>query len=252
MKNKKNKNFILSILFPVICISGCIIVFAAATFFTIKTSKSKVDNSNKKIVITKEKVLDFYLGNKLYSINFKKNYIHIDLKDVVMCIQAPCNPIKRDEFKIDYKDEYYDLINNLFGEKDYLSLYDKDIDRDNKILLYEIVGEKYEDDLEYKVLDNDYYSNYKERGYKLIKNKDKYNLIISLGEKGTGGYSIDIVNIQVSGNNVTVYLDENEPGEKDVVTQAFTYPSVTIEFNGKPRIGDIYIVNKNEYLKEIR
>ncbi len=49
-------------------------------------------------------------------------------------------------------------------------------------------------------------------------------LLVTYGEKPTGGYTVEITEITEKEDRVVVTAHFTEPGEDDVVTQALTYP----------------------------
>lgn len=57
-----------------------------------------------------------------------------------------------------------------------------------------------------------------------------YYYIICMGEKSTGGYSLTVKEITRVDGKTEVIVNENTPGPNDIVTQAFTYPTLMIEF----------------------
>ena len=58
-----------------------------------------------------------------------------------------------------------------------------------------------------------------------------YFYIICMGEKNTGGYSLEVKEVYRTDDNETVVIvEELSPGKDDMVTQAFTYPTLMIEF----------------------
>ncbi len=58
-----------------------------------------------------------------------------------------------------------------------------------------------------------------------------YFYIICMGEKNTGGYSLEVKEVYRTDDNETVVIvKENTPGKNDMVTQALTYPTLMIEF----------------------
>ncbi|TYC03043.1 MAG: protease complex subunit PrcB family protein [Kosmotoga sp.] len=59
-------------------------------------------------------------------------------------------------------------------------------------------------------------------------NKNLY-LLISAGEKPTGGYSLEINEVYKKGREFIVEATLNSPSKSDFVTQAFTYPQKVIE-----------------------
>ena len=57
-----------------------------------------------------------------------------------------------------------------------------------------------------------------------------YLYIICMGEKNTGGYDLKVKEVRKSGEKVEVIVEEITPAEGDIVTMAFTSPTVTVEF----------------------
>ncbi len=49
-------------------------------------------------------------------------------------------------------------------------------------------------------------------------------LLVTYGEKPTGGYDVEITDISEEDGKLVVTAEFTEPGEDDVVTQALTYP----------------------------
>ena len=57
-------------------------------------------------------------------------------------------------------------------------------------------------------------------------------IIISWGEKPTGGYAISIEDIDIEENDLVVYYSLRSPSEDEMVTQAITYPEDSAEIPG--------------------
>jgi thioredoxin-related protein len=57
-----------------------------------------------------------------------------------------------------------------------------------------------------------------------------YFYIICMGERSTGGYSLKIKEVNKVDDVTEIIVEEFEPKEGSVVTMAFTYPTVMIEF----------------------
>jgi hypothetical protein len=49
-------------------------------------------------------------------------------------------------------------------------------------------------------------------------------VVVSMGEKRTGGYSVEIASVETSGGNLVVTYRESSPDPAMMVTQALTYP----------------------------
>jgi hypothetical protein len=81
-----------------------------------------------------------------------------------------------------------------------------------------------EDILDFKVLDESF--RVKFRTIEIQNMEENLKVMISAGEKRTGGYSIDIENVFLYERNIIVHAFLNIP--KGPTTQAFTYPSKVI------------------------
>ena len=55
-----------------------------------------------------------------------------------------------------------------------------------------------------------------------------------MGERPTGGYSINIRKIKIKESSVTIYVTEKTPFEGEIVTEAITYPIIKLKFNKVP------------------
>lgn len=71
---------------------------------------------------------------------------------------------------------------------------------------------------------------------------------ISAGEKRTGGYSLNLesINYDNENNKILIKLFLKTPEKGEMVTQAFTYPSIGIEINEILKEGDWEIIVKIE------
>ena len=57
-----------------------------------------------------------------------------------------------------------------------------------------------------------------------------YFYIICMGEQTTGGYSLEIKDVNKVEDKTEVIVKENKPGKNSVVTDALTTPTIMIEF----------------------
>ena len=65
----------------------------------------------------------------------------------------------------------------------------------------------------------------RENGGAAICHEEEFSfLILALGRRRTGGYSIQIEDINYCDDKLLVYAREIKPGPSDIVTQAITYP----------------------------
>lgn len=61
-------------------------------------------------------------------------------------------------------------------------------------------------------------------------------LILNMGEKNTGGYSIIVDNVQETATNVIVSVKETSPAPDAMVTQGIVYPFCVVKINSKKEI----------------
>lgn len=61
-------------------------------------------------------------------------------------------------------------------------------------------------------------------------------IVLNMGEKTTGGYSIGIENIVETDKNVIITVKETNPEPGSMVTQAFTTPFCVVKINSKKEI----------------
>ena len=76
-----------------------------------------------------------------------------------------------------------------------------------------------------------YDSKFKDWGYYLYENDARAPWVLELcsGEHSTGGYRISVVNIEADEEGkLCVTVEETRPNSGDMVTEAFTYPKVTL------------------------
>jgi len=78
---------------------------------------------------------------------------------------------------------------------------------------------------------------------KKLKNKispadvQKSNFVIlNMGEKNTGGYSISIESAVETEKNIIITVKESSPEPESMVSQGFTYPFCVVKINSKKEI----------------
>ena len=96
--------------------------------------------------------------------------------------------------------------------------------------------------LRYEVINNLNNNNktYEQRGY-TYEYDNGHKFTIAMGEKPTGGYSINIRKTKIKKLDIIIYVSEKEPGIGEIVTEALTYPITQIKLNTYP--SQIQIVN---------
>lgn len=115
------------------------------------------------------------------------------------------------------------------GKKVLYEVLTQQEDGGGNIHFFEILSEPNE----IKMLQND----------KKLKNKispmdvQKSNFVIlNMGEKTTGGYSIAVENVVETDKNIIISVKEKEPEPGSMVTQGFTYPFCVVKINSKKEI----------------
>ncbi|MBA4492912.1 protease complex subunit PrcB family protein [Paenactinomyces guangxiensis] len=66
-------------------------------------------------------------------------------------------------------------------------------------------------------------------------------IMIGLGERNTGGYSIQVKKVIRKGRNVTVYAEETTPPKGGFVTQAITNPFTIISVENKDQFDHVEV-----------
>ena len=96
--------------------------------------------------------------------------------------------------------------------------------------------------LRYEVINNLNNNNktYEQKGY-TYEYDNGHKFTIAMGEKPTGGYSINIRKTKIKKLDIIIYVSEKEPGIGEIVTEALTYPITQIKLNTYP--SQIQIVN---------
>ncbi|ACB84237.1 hypothetical protein Nther_0642 [Natranaerobius thermophilus JW/NM-WN-LF] len=65
--------------------------------------------------------------------------------------------------------------------------------------------------------------------------KDDY-LVIFSGKRKTGGYSIQVDSVKLTGKTVEVIVSEKVPGDDEITIQALTYPHVITKLEYKVEV----------------
>ena len=94
------------------------------------------------------------------------------------------------------------------------------------------------------------YLDVKKRGYYIdtLNQPDApYYYIICMGEKNTGGYSLKIKEVDKIDDKVEIIVEEISPGKDDIVTMAFTTPTIVVEFPESQKNITIKNTNNEEF-----
>ncbi len=98
--------------------------------------------------------------------------------------------------------------------------------------------------------------NEKMQEIKMTENYKAYNienstyLVASWGQKNTGGYEIEFIDIEESSEDIKAKLKFTEPGEEDVVTQAITYPLAVVKIPKIEKEKVTFVNEKEDILAE--
>ncbi|MCD6105614.1 MAG: protease complex subunit PrcB family protein [Thermosipho sp. (in: Bacteria)] len=86
-----------------------------------------------------------------------------------------------------------------------------------------------------------------ENGEVLLKNlfdqNEEIYILINAGIRKTGGFSIDIKSYEIKNSQIVIEGELKEPSKNEIVTQAFTFPSIQIKI-GKLKPGN-YVIKAN-------
>ena len=77
----------------------------------------------------------------------------------------------------------------------------------------------------------------------LLKDKMKQNdinnsnyVILNMGEKNTGGYSIGVEKVEETDKNIIITVKENAPAKDAMVMQVISYPYTVVKIHSKKEI----------------
>lgn len=237
-----NKDILKKVIPIIICIIVFIIVFSLTR--VLMNKKASVNTIN------------FYNGSNIYKIEPKNRYIKVEKLIEVECITDPCYPIRESSYKIKYSDENKKLLKKLDGKT---KVTVEDLEDDELEIVSAIIKEKVskEEKLSYEIVTpkertNKGYPKYVKRGYYVEEYDSKKTLVvIAMGAKNSGGYSIEISKIAENNSEVIIYVKEISPNHGDNVTNAFTYPITGVEFNEKPTKITVYNIDTNESFEQL-
>ncbi len=70
------------------------------------------------------------------------------------------------------------------------------------------------------------------KGYTFFEHDGGYILVVFMGEKSSGGYSIDVISVEDNEGRTNVTVKETAPAKGDMVITAMTYPYAVITMKG--------------------
>ena len=189
------------------------------------------------------RILNYYhKDGKIYSIEEGEDNFKILTKEVIFCITTPCIPPVLDEKIIENKEDIRSLkllFDEIFVDskvKELNAIEGELADEQLEIILNVLKKNKIIIILEYKIINNlgQYNGIFRRRGYLYKIEGDSVIYTIAMGEKTSGGYSIEVKEVKIKGDSATIYVTEKSPGKEDIVTNALTYPIVQVKFNKFP------------------
>ena len=216
-------------------------------------------NSNKNNDIL---VLNFFHENKIYSFQEKDDNFKIITKNVVYCIKAPC-PSQISSIKLIKDEEDIKILKTLFDviflnsdKKEKFVSYGELPEDQIKIILMVLEKNKIILKIKYEILSNSdqYNDKFKDTGYTYEVDDKSESAIytIAMGEKPSGGYSIEIKKVKINRDTATIYISEKVPDKNEVVTEALTYPIVQIKFNFLPSFVEIINSETNVLFRKLK
>jgi hypothetical protein len=61
-------------------------------------------------------------------------------------------------------------------------------------------------------------------------------VILNMGEKNTGGYSIEVEKVEENDKNIIITVKENVPAKDAMVMQVISYPYTVVKIHSKKEI----------------
>ena len=197
-----------------------------------------------------ERILNYYHEGRIFSVEEHEENVKVVIKQIIHCKEgSPCIPPIIDVVSIKNEEDNHalkELFDELFKDsnKKERSVFDDQLSaRQFRIISNIFQRNNILNILEYKIINNlnQYNKEYKERGYIFEEENDGVTYIISMGQKPSSGYSIDIKKVKIKGEIVTIYVNEKVPGREEMVDDVITYPIVQIKFNHLP--SEVTILN---------
>ena len=233
------------------------IMVGSIVLIKYKNNKSNNQNQEKKEETKISREIEYTDEVYVYDISQNNNNFEIIIKAQDECDVEPCGYSKVDSYNITSdkeKEDLKELFNELFKntDKNKLSLTRKDISIDQYSILQSVFKDPNQQvDVTYKIIGNIENSGITNQGYVISKSEDKVTITIAMGERSTGGYSIEITKIVANQDILNIEVKVNNPSSGAIVTQAFTTPAIVVELNVLPNTIKI-TSNNNVVYKEIK
>ena len=104
-------------------------------------------------------------------------------------------------------------------------------------------------DISYRLSDSSVEGTVETSGFDIFSEEQdiyRFAVIINAGEKSTGGYEINIIDITYDGTEMVITVEETSPGPDEMVTEALTYPSCAVELDKLPKSIKVVRTNGSE------
>lgn len=98
----------------------------------------------------------------------------------------------------------------------------------NPEMNYEVVDTTTDEFKQNRELNKWYLENYQAKGKYKINSQGRTYILISAGQRSTGGYKMEIVDIKANESFITIVTKVTEPQPDQVTTMVITYPHVLI------------------------
>jgi len=233
------------------------IIFFLIIVGTVGYIKLKNNKKPKEEVIEQKesisRTINFEHNGYFYEIKQDDDKFNIIIKKKIDCEDEPCNPTRVDSYAVTDNKQIKDLksiFNEVFSnsyEKE-ITINRNSITIDQYTILEEILRDPTaEANLTYKIIGPTDNSGLKTSGYKITKDNNKITITITMGERPTGGYSMEITKVVANADNLNIHVKENEPSPNSTTTQVITTPAISIELNLLP--DSITIINEKNGTK---
>lgn len=107
-------------------------IFLIALLITYLYSNKELNN---------KKVIHYFKNNYVYDIIPKKYYILVEKKEQIVCIKAPCNPIKLNSYIVKYKKNYKKIMKDLLKDNKEVIISPTEITEKENSILMDIIKE---------------------------------------------------------------------------------------------------------------
>ncbi len=115
-KAKHTKTFLIALLVTVLLVLGGLFIYDSWIIGAIDPEDDLLIFANNPTEYTIH-YMD-YSSSRAYYIYARQKDILVEKRNIVQCIQAPCDPIKSGEFTVTYKPAYREMFDTLFKDSE--------------------------------------------------------------------------------------------------------------------------------------